>query len=176
MSTRSGQGGNGATDAPLLSTGLVGIDGWLILPLLGLATWPLLFVHELVTIILPDFRPHIWGALTTPGSPVYSAYWAPYLVTTNALRVLLCAWAVALLVFFVRKSRRLPRLISMFFVAESAVALFRFFSAHYLSTHVPGGATISQDPPILLVLSFAATVVWILYFQRSVRVHNTFTR
>jgi hypothetical protein len=64
----------------------------------------------------------------------------------------------------------------MFFVAEIAVELFRFLSAHYLATHVPGGATISQDPPILLVASFVATVAWVLYFQRSVRVHNTFTR
>ena len=176
MSMRSGSGGNGATDVPLLSTGLVGIDGWLILPLLGLAAWPLLFVYEFVTITLPDFRPHTWGPLTTPGSPFYSAYWAPYLVTTNALRVLLCAWAVTLLVLFVRKSRRLPRLICMFFVAESAVALFRFLSAHYLSTHVLGGAAIGQDAPTVLVASFVGTVAWVLYFQRSVRVHNTFTR
>ena len=154
-----------------------GIGGWLVLPLIGLILFPLRMAYSVFVNMLPSFESELWNELTTPGTDLYSSYWAPYLITSLVLYVGLAAWAVVLVVLFVQRRRRVPSLITMFFVGTAVVALFDFVSLRHLASQVPLlGSALSEGATRDLVQSLIAPAIWVPYFRVSVRVKNTFDR
>jgi len=166
------------SDVQLLKDEPVGIGGWLILPLIILVIWALSFLGTLWVDIVPSFGADVWQPLTTPGSPVYSSYWAPYLIVSAILVVGLMVWAIALLVLFVQRRRVVPLLISLFFLAAAGAAVFEFVSVWHLSNQVPLFAeyALTQGAAVDLLRSLVPAAIWVPYFRLSVRVRNTFDR
>ena len=164
-------------DAQLLKAQPAGICGWLVLPLIGLILTVASLQHLLWADIVPDLRGNVWRVLTTSSSPVYSGCWAPYLIVTTVLCVVVSLLAVVLLVLFLQRRWSLPWLISRFYMLCLAIALFDFLSLVYLSHRIHMGEYASvQTGGGDLVLTLISTTIWILYFKNSRRVRNTFTK
>lgn len=164
-------------DAQLLKPQPAGIRGWLVLPLIGLIVTVASLQHSLWAGIVPDLRGDVWRVLTTSSSPVYSGYWAPYLIVTTVLYVVLSLLAVVLLVLFLQRRWSLPSLISRFYMICFAAALFDFLSLVYLSHRIHMGEYVSvQTAGGDFVRTLITTTIWISYFKNSKRVRNTFTR
>lgn len=167
------------TDAPIFKavTGQPsGLGGWLVLPLIGLVLAPLMMVKLLLFDIFPAFQPEKWEQFTSVGSPIYSSYWAPYLIISMFVTLTLAIWSSILFFMFIRRKRQIPFLMSLFYLATAAAALFEFLSIQHLVAQVPALA----DPEVTrraqtgLVRGLVALAVWVPYFRTSVRVRNTF--
>ena len=167
-----------AADVRLLEPEPSGIGGWLVLPLIGLCVSPLLTLYTLWTSVLPLIRPRIWTVLTTPGTPVYSWYWTPYIVVTAMSTLALVILMVLTLMFFLQHRRPVPVLMTVLLLCYVGQSVFELVSQQYLRSHVPAlGATDVGDGAWQGVFrAVLGAAIWIPYFWRSVRVRNTFVR
>ena len=148
-----------------------GIGGWLILPLLGLIVTPFRVGFESYRELLPALDAETWTRLTTPGSDAYHPLWASVIVFEVGVNVLLIVFSVLLLWQFLRKARRVPKLMVAWWgtlVGVQAVDLL-------LMTQIPMIASqmSAQDFKELLRAALGAAI-WIPYFLVSRRVRNTF--
>jgi hypothetical protein len=167
-----------SADVRLLEPEPSGIGGWLVLPLIGLCVSPLLTLYTLWTSVLPLIKPRIWTVLTTPGTPVYSSYWAPYLIVTVMLSLALVILMVVTLMYFLQHRRPVPALMTVLLLWNIAQTVFELVSQQYLSRHVPAlaGTGVGDGAWQGLFRAGLSAVIWIPYFWRSVRVRNTFVR
>ena len=167
-----------SADVRLLEPEPSGIGGWLVLPLIGLCVSPLLTLYTLWASVLPLIKPRIWTVLTTPGTPVYSWYWAPYLIVTVMLSLALVILMVVTLMCFLQHRRPVPVLMTVLLLWSIAQTVFELVSQQYLSRQVPALAATGMGDGAWQGLFRAglSAVIWIPYFWRSVRVRNTFVR
>jgi hypothetical protein len=144
----------------------VGIGGWLILVVIGLVLEPLRLLAELY-LVLQMVIGADWRELTSPVSERYIPGLAPLVAAEAAGMVGLLAFVVVVAAFFVRKSRRTPRLMVAFLVLQ---ILFRFGDA-------AGTQMVMHSTPDTwgqIAGGSLASVVWITYWWTSKRVANTF--
>lgn len=155
-----------------------GIGGWLVLPLIGLIGTAVNATRGFFAETLPTLRPETWQRLTSPESPAYSGYWAPYVFVSGLLNLLLAGGSVVLLVLFLRKKAQLPFGISLFYGAMVMSAAFEAVSLGLLSQELPDLFEPSELRTATTVVgrSAAAALIWVWYFKVSKRVRNTFVR
>lgn len=150
---------------------LVGISGWLILPLLGLVISPLRIGHDLYTEMWPIFSQGHWDILTNPASQAYHRLWGPILAFEFIGYLSVIVLEITALWFFVRKSRFAPKLVISMLIFSLVFAVSDFF----LSNLIPAVAK-QADPSSAKELGRAifSALVWIPYFMVSKRVKATF--
>jgi hypothetical protein len=165
-------------DVRLIEPEPSGIGGWLVLPLISLCVSPLLTLYSLWANVFPLVKPRIWTVLTTPGTSVYSWYWAPYLIVTLMSGLALVILMVVTLMLFLQHRRRVPVLMTVLLLGNAGLAVFDFMSQQYLSGHVPAlaGSGVADTAWQGLFRAGVTAAIWIPYFWRSVRVRNTFVR
>ena len=154
-----------ATEEP---PGPRGIGGLLILPLIGLCLTPISMARDLLQLTEVRRDPEFWAALTTPGQPTYRPLWKALFLTQLIGSVLLLVFTLVVLVYFLRKSRHLPRLMVAWLLSRSVFILL----LAVLSSMVSG----NMQTPGTAMLSAMFAVLWIVYFKSSERVKNTFVR
>lgn len=148
-----------------------GLAGWLIVVGLGLIVAPMLLGARMLEAFVPLFTEGTWQALTTRGSPDYSALWAPLLIFKLIVTVGLISAQCFLLFLFLQKSRTFPK---TYIVVAIIVPCFIVLEA-WFSTFV------SPDKPMFApdtAREFSGTLfwaaIWVPYMMISERVRNTF--
>lgn len=152
---------------------LVGIGGWLILVLIGLVFSPFRIGLQLVQTYAPIFSEGIWQQLTTPSSEHYHPLWAPLLAFEIIGNVLLLAFCLVTLYFFLRKSRYTPKIM----IAWLLTTLVFVVGDYFFAEMIPMIAELPADPESVKEMGRAAIAcgIWIPYFLVSKRVKATFT-
>jgi hypothetical protein len=149
-----------------------GIGGWLILPLLGL-----LFTLVRMLAEMREFawvlKPGAWAALTTPGAEAYHPLWGPTIIFELITAVGFLGFTLVTLVLFLRKSRRVPRLMMIWWALTVAIqGIDMILIAQIPALKATGDARAATD----LMRSVIGSVIWIPYFYNSRRVKNTFVQ
>ncbi|HEY8156591.1 MAG TPA: DUF2569 domain-containing protein [Myxococcota bacterium] len=150
---------------------LVGLGGWLALVGLGLVISPLRLAAVLIQTFPPIFQGGTWEALTSPGSEVYHALWAPLLMFELVGNSAFILVSLILLFLFFKRSRRFPNLYIAYAVAN---LLFILCDAWLGSRVLPDEPMFDPDTARELSRSLIAGAVWIPYMLNSQRVANTF--
>ena len=156
------------SESPLETKGEpVGIGGWLILPLLGLA----------MTLIRSPFSFAEYAQLG-PALAAGSGVQNVFLVFEAAGNVvLLIVFPAYLLYLAYNKSRRFPRMYVVFAIAAAVFLVVDLVGARILFGHIYEAAGIpfmDQDTWIEVVRTAILVCVWVPYMQNSRRVANTF--
>jgi hypothetical protein len=159
-----------AKPAQSTTDGPRGLGGWLMLPLLGLLITPFRMGIELVRDFGPILKPEVWRALTTPGGDAYHPLWAPVIVFELATNVGIFGFSLVLLILFLTRSRRLPRLMVVWFLTIASVLVIDAFLVDAIPAAAAGRDAVVSD----LIRTALTGAVWIPYFLRSERVKNTF--
>jgi hypothetical protein len=156
-----------ATDAVRPTSKLVGIGGWLILPILGLIATPLLQLYGLLSVgDTLQFATQLGGARQML---IFGE------VIGNFLIFLILP--VVLLVLLVQKKRTFPRLYVVFSVVSAAFFFLDLFLGYLLFAEVYQSGTVeffNRDTIRGIIGSLAGLVIWTPYMLSSVRVRNTF--
>ena len=156
-----------------VNDGPSGLGGWLILPAIGLLFAPLRILGYLFGDIIPIFQDGAWEVLTTPGSEMYHALWAPLIIFETVGNLFFVGFTLVLLVLFFTKSHRFPKLMIaylvlnlVFVVADTVLAEFIPFIAG------------EHDPETYkeIARGVFGVVIWVPYFLVSKRVKNTFVK
>jgi hypothetical protein len=149
-----------------------GIGGWLILPILGLVGSAIVIVVGIVTVYLPLFREGgEWAIINDPSFEQYHPAWGP-LILFELFSSLGFLVAIGFAFYFLaRKSRRFPRLMIGYYIANAAVIVLDLVWAQM----VPAVAA-AENPDLARELGNAAggVLIWVPYFLQSLRVKNTF--
>jgi hypothetical protein len=153
-----------------------GIGGWLVFPVLGMILTSLITVFALFRDVIPVFRPQIWSALTTPGSPAYNALWAPLTFFEAMAMLVMIAMPVVLLVLIFQKRRVLPRMMLCFLCFAFAVGVVDSAAVLYLRTNVFHETGPDARVQVFQTVARGALglAIWVPYFLKSKRVKNTF--
>jgi len=152
---------------------LNGIGGWLVLVIIGMIVTPIRTGYFLFSTYLPLFTDGILAAITTPGTKVYHALWAPLLIFEIVGNLGIITLSVLTLWHLFRKSRLTPRLgiawlsWSLFFVVVD------FFAANLIPVIA---AQNDPDSAREVTRTVIAAAIWIPYFLVSKRVKATFVR
>ena len=148
-----------------------GLGGWLILVAIGLVISPLRLGAMILQIFVPVFTDGTWGILTTPGSELYHALWAPLLIFELLGNLGFIVAYIVLAILFFRKSRFFPKT----YITIAVLNLFFIFLDAWL------GSLVLQDEPMFdpetareIGRSLVAFAVWVPYMVVSKRVENTF--
>jgi hypothetical protein len=146
---------------------LVGISGWLLLPMLGLIGTPLILLGGIIKNINAFFTTAMPDYLYLPGAAVVEI----------VLSLALLAFDIALLVFFFQKRRFVPRLYIAFLITMLAVNLLMLpvivwvGQAEGLDLREAARSYGTGFGRNLIVCA-----IWIPYFCVSKRVKATFVR
>jgi hypothetical protein len=150
-----------------------GIRGWLILALIGLAISPVLTAMVVLNDLVPIFTKGHWNLLTTPGSDAYHPFWAPLILFEFVGNTAFFIFSIVLLVLFLRKSKRLPKLMICYLILNPLFVISDSFFANW----IPAVAEQSNLQGVNeLAMGVIRTVIWIPYFLVSKRVKQTFVR
>lgn len=154
-----------------------GIGGWLLLPFLGLVLTAIFAVWTLKQDVLPAFGSEVWSELTTPGSEIYHALWAPYLALALIANLALLFGSITLLVMGMRKHRWFPKLMIVFYLAVVVCALIDVLGAESFLKEILPVADFRDfrfEAYRDLVRAIGIAALWGTYFRVSERVKNTF--
>lgn len=153
---------------------LTGIGGWLVLVAIQVCIAPLTNLGILTT-TAPAYSAVRWSALTTPGSPEYHPLLAPVLIGELLGNLTFLAVSTWLLVLFWQRHRWFPKVM---IVALIGRLLFTFLDEALSGAISQEQGTSLQHAKMVgqALGTFGATMAWVLYFIRSVRVKRTFVR
>jgi hypothetical protein len=156
----------------VVTAGPRGIGGWLVLPLLRMLLLPVHTVLELRDLSWA-LQPEMWAAITTPGTDTYHPLWGPTVIYEVVTLVGFQLFTVLVLVLFIRKDRRVPRVMTIWL----ALPVLLLVIDMVLLGQIPVRAASDQGPrAVELVMTLVAAAIWIPYFWLSVRVKNTFVK
>ena len=152
--------------------GPMGINGWLLLPALGLIGTPFVIAFGFYKDLLPVLTSNVWNAVTGPNSAAYNALWGPFIIYAVLVNIALFILTLWLSWIFFTKSRRAPKLFIIWLAALAGAQLLD----HLFTSQIPALADRPFDPADVtdLVRSIVSAAIWIPYFLRSERVKNTF--
>jgi hypothetical protein len=149
----------------------VGVGGWLIVIAIGVFVSPFRLLASCVNTLRPVVRDGVWSALTSPASSAYHPMWAPVIVYELLGNLGLLLAYVVLLVLFVKRSTKFPRLFIWI-----ATFTFPFLVVDaWLGSFLPSDQS-SLDPGTVrgLATSIGTLAIWVPYMLLSKRVKNTF--
>ena len=147
--------------------GPVGIGGWLVLPILGVALTLLRAPFHLAE--LANLGPAL-----TAGSAAQSAFVLLEIVGNFVLLIVLPAY---LLYLVYRKSYRFPAMYVVFAIAAAVFMIADLIVGYILVGHIyeaTGTAFMDQDTWIEVLRTAILVFVWVPYMKTSRRVANTF--
>lgn len=154
---------------------LVGLGGWLILPILGLIyisiSLSILFLRD----YLPIFQKGYWVILTTPGSAAYHPLWGSFLIFEMVINTLFLITCLYLLFLMFTKSYKLPKFMIIFYVAQFIFVVADYFMANMIpavSLQIANNNEAIKE----IAKSVIGVIIWIPYFLVSKRVKNTFVK
>ncbi len=150
---------------------LYGLGGWLILVGIGIVLGPLQILFMIGTIYVPIFQDGTWEMLTSPGSPVYDAAWAPLLLGELAFNTGMLIASLYLAFLYFTKRRFFPKL---FIILTLVSLVFIPLDAWLVSLVLPGEPM--WDPITIreFTRTAVATAIWVPYMLVSIRVKQTF--
>ncbi len=149
---------------------LIGIGGWLVLPLLGLLLLPLAILF-LIGASADVYFGTRWGELTRVGGEDYHSMWAPALLLELVGLLVQLVFGVLLLILLLKKRSSLPRVYIGYMVVTTTLALSIFVLVGQLpDDQLELRKEATQD----LIAGLVELLVWGIYFSVSVRVKSTF--
>ncbi len=167
---------------PLPAPSPVGIGGWLILPILHLIADIVIFVLIFVQAAAPQMSPTIAAPSgpVLPPAPVSGVAVAPgpsqgefasvaFLVFTAAI----AAYTIYCLVRFFQKKEQVPALMTGFYSLIIAKAFLNLVLLNIYPELITGPGD-TPEAVRGIVRAVVSGAIWIAYFNRSVRVQNTF--
>ncbi|TCZ79352.1 DUF2569 domain-containing protein [Paenibacillus albiflavus] len=153
--------------------GISGLGGWLILVQIGLYLTIILLVLQLFQNSLPVFTTDTWEVLTSIKSQYYHPLWGPVLIFESIYNVLFLFFSIYILINFYGKKSILPRLMIIFYSVSLAIGVIDYL----LVLQIPLARELEDGSSLRgIVRSVITCAIWIPYFIKSERVHNTFTR
>lgn len=142
------------------------IGGWLVLVAFGICISP---VRLLIQILDASyFDGNIFSALINPAAMSYNPALAIILVTELILNVSFLVFGLLILVLFFNRRTSLPRLISIYLFSNLAFILIDSVAGGVVN----GETTTEMFTPV--ISSLVGCLIWIPYFNVSVRVKETF--
>lgn len=154
-------------------SGPVGLGGWLLLPMIGMALSPILMLRSLFSEIMPIFQDGTFDAVTTPSHPAYHHLWAPLIYMEVIGNAVLIVLALTALVLIAIKSRLARRFAIIWFAAAAGFTTVDFFA----SDMIPALADVDDTESLkIMVRACFSACIWIPYFLVSKRVKATFVR
>jgi hypothetical protein len=143
-----------------------GIEGWLVLVMLGLLFSPLRYALHIYS--ESYFNVAVWQVLTNAASVSYRPALAGMLVVEMVVNTLFMVYSILLLVLFFQKRTALPRLLIIYYTLNLLFLVVDTAIAEYF-----GFPTNSQTYGAVFG-SFLTATIWIPYFIKSNRVKRTF--
>ena len=149
-----------------------GVGGWLILIAIGLIITPIRLSMFIYSAYVPLFNSGAWSILTTPGTERYHWAWKPLLLLEIFGNAAFVVWPIVLLFLLFTRSRRFPRMMIAYFIANLVFIALDLLAVASLPNTGDAAAGLIPD----LVRSILICAIWVPYFLVSVRVKNTFTQ
>lgn len=153
--------------------GVSGLGGWLVLVQIGLYISIITLLVQLFVYHLPLYTTEAWGLLTSKESEIYHPLTGPLLIFEALFSVALLIFCVCILIMFYRKKSVLPRLMIIMYSVNFIFILLELillFQIPFLRETEDGSSI--RD----LIRSILVCAIWIPYFIKSERVHNTFIK
>lgn len=166
------------SSATVDTLGPSGIGGWLVLPFLGLLVSLGITGFSLYSDVIPALGSDVWPVLTTPGSAVYHASWAPYLITAAVLNCVVILASLTLLFLGFGKRKAFPLgMVAFYVLCVVAMSLDVWAAEGFLAEAMPAeAAEMKPEAWRDFVRSITTGLLWSVYFLVSKRVKNTFIR
>jgi transglutaminase-like putative cysteine protease len=153
---------------------LEGIKGWLVLPVIGLIITLLLTFKNIVMEGYWNYDMDIWSHLTTPGSDGFHSLWLPNMVVDTMYWSFLYAFVPVLLICLFKRLCTVRKLFILFYVMNMTLFLLSFGLGKGLGDAVNAGYMEEMESDLVSVVG--GSMIWLLYFYRSVRVKVTFCK
>ncbi len=151
--------------------GVSGLGGWLVLVQIGIYLTMLLLLQQLFMNSLPAFLNDTWELLTSQLSEYYHPLWGPILIFETLYNVAFFIFCIYILVCLYGKKAILPRLMIIFYSVSLAIGIVDYL----LLLQIPLARELEDGSSIRdIIKSGIACAIWIPYFLKSERVHNTF--
>nr|WP_301291513.1 DUF2569 domain-containing protein [Paenibacillus xylanexedens] len=149
------------------------MGGWLILIQIGLFVTVILLAVQLFQQIIPTFTTETWEMLTSKQSDYYHPLWGPVLIFEMVYNTLFLLFSVYTIFVFYSKKAILPRLMIIFYGLSLIVGIIDYL----LLLQIPLAKELEDGSSIREIAKSVITcAIWIPYFIKSERVHNTFVR
>ncbi|MEO2214525.1 DUF2569 domain-containing protein [Paenibacillus amylolyticus] len=153
--------------------GVSGLGGWLILIQIGLFVTVILLAVQLFQQIIPTFTTETWEMLTSKQSDYYHPLWGPVIIFEMVYNTLFLLFSVYTIFAFYSKKVILPRLMIIFYGLSLIVGIIDYL----LLLQIPLAKELEDGSSIREIAKSVITcAIWIPYFIKSERVHNTFVR
>jgi hypothetical protein len=153
--------------------GVSGLGGWLILIQIGLFLTIILLAIQLFQYSLPAVITESWELLTSDQSDYYHPLWGPVIIFETVYNALFLMFSIYTVIAFYRKKSIFPRLMIMFYSVSLVVGIIDYL----LLLQIPMARELEDGSSVRdIVKSVLTCAIWIPYFIKSERVHNTFVR
>jgi hypothetical protein len=153
--------------------GVAGLGGWLILVQIGLYITILMLFIQLFQYSVPAFSAETWDVLTSRQSEFFHPLWGPVLIFETLYNIVLLVFCAYILVVFYGKKSVLPRFMIIFYSTSLIIGIIDFV----LLYQIPLARELGNEGSIRDIgRSALACAIWIPYFIKSERVHNTFLK
>jgi hypothetical protein len=153
--------------------GKAGLGGWLILVQIGLYFTIIMLFIQLFQYAVPALSAETWNVLTSKQSEFYHPLWGPVLIFETLYNVVLLVFCAYILIVFYGKRSVLPRLMIIFYSASLIIGIIDFIFLY----QIPLARELGNEGSIRDIARSAITcAIWIPYFIKSERVHNTFVK
>ncbi|WP_419886560.1 DUF2569 domain-containing protein [Paenibacillus sp. B-A-8] len=153
--------------------GVSGLGGWLILVQIGLYGTIIIQIMQFFQNSSMMFDTEVWTALTSSESEFYHPLWGTTVVFEIVFTLALLLFSIYILVHFYRRKSILPRLLIIFYVVVPVVGIIDYV----LLLQIPLVRELETGRSLRNVIRPVMTsAIWIAYFMKSERVHNTFIK
>ncbi|WKL00573.1 DUF2569 domain-containing protein [Paenibacillus amylolyticus] len=153
--------------------GVSGLGGWLILTQIGLFLTVIFLAIQLVLYCLPMLTTETWELLTSEKSEYYHPLWGPVVIFETVYNTLFLVFGIYTIIAFYSKKSIFPRLMIMFYSVSLAVSIIDYL----LLLQIPMARELEDGSSLRDIgKSVLTCAIWIPYFIKSERVHNTFVR
>lgn len=154
---------------------LIGLRGWLILPIIGLLL-TIYFQSDVLFTNIPLLGSAQWNAVTSPKSAFYIAGASNVIWIEIFLSVFMVLFALYLLLLFFKKRKLLPKLIIVFYIITTLIVFLYYYLISNLDFSSGATAFADRSQKLLIsgLVSLFFSVLWITYFRVSKRVKATF--
>ena len=144
----------------------IGIDGWLILVVIGLVIAPI----RLITGVFSDMIPALSPSMTLSNYPGLTTL----LYMEIIVNLIFAAFSVFLLFFIFTKNKLFPRLMIIFLLSNFVFIVLDLILAYQIPLLQQSGVDSSTMKEFFR--SLGGAVIWVPYFIFSKRVKNTFIK
>lgn len=153
-----------------------GINGWLILPLIGLLFAPFHYLLRFSSHVITYLTNNIWVTMIELDVSKGQQIFISVTIVVYSLILLLTIVISTILIFhFFKKKRTLPKHIILYYIATAACKFIFGFAFVYISNLLYGVNHEERfEFAAVSMMSFIFTFIWANYFNESKRVYNTF--